>query len=79
LWSAFIYNGLQQDENGGLLDLSKLNDIRYADKKTFPIVFQHDDYSTTRSAVTNVQKETIFQKGVKKVSRRTLDTAFRGC
>jgi len=60
LWSAFIYNGLQQDENGGLLDLSKLNDIRYADKKTFPIVFQHDDYSTTRSAVTNVQKETIF-------------------
>ena len=61
LWSAFIYNGLQQDENGGLLDLSKLNDIRYADKKTYPIVFQHDDYSTTRSAVTNVQKEYIFQ------------------
>lgn len=60
-WGAFIFNEIQQDENGGISEISKLTDSRYADKKTMPIVFQHDDYSTTRSAVTNVNKATLFQ------------------
>ncbi len=51
LLGAVLYNKIQQDENGGILNERYLSDIRYNDKRLVPVVI--DGISTTRSSISN--------------------------
>jgi putative beta-barrel porin len=55
LYAAVVYNKEQHDENGGILD-SELTS-GYSDRKTIDAAFQDPTYSTTRSSVSNVQRD----------------------
>ncbi|HXS37093.1 MAG TPA: putative porin [Flavipsychrobacter sp.] len=57
LFGALIYNKQQQDENGGIFDASQLDSSQYSDRKTIPVAFENDIYSTLRSSVTNMQRD----------------------
>lgn len=59
LKSALVYNKQQQDENGGILYDSVLTDPAYSDRKTLNTAYE-SQYSTSRSAVTNVLRECTF-------------------
>ena len=54
---AMVFNKLQHDENGGLVDANQLADQSFDDRKTIATAYQNATYSTTRSPVTNVQRE----------------------
>jgi hypothetical protein len=57
LYGAFVYNKLQNDENGGIIADSFLKNESFGDRKTIPVWFQDDAYSTKRSAVTNMLRD----------------------
>lgn len=57
LHGVLIYNKLQQDENGGITDQNQLDSSQYIDRKTLNVRFQRDDYSITRSVVTNMLRD----------------------
>lgn len=54
--AAITYNKEQQDENGGITDVSLLDEDRYSDRKVVPINFE-TNYSNTRSAITNMNRD----------------------
>src|SRR5690606_35402647 len=60
LFGAFVYNKLQQDENGGIVNDSFLTADAFDDRRTIPVRFQNDDVSTRRSLVTNMQRDFSF-------------------
>lgn len=57
LKGAFIYNKEQTDENGGIVADSFLNNDRFDDRKTIPVLFENDGFSTRRSSVTNTLRD----------------------
>lgn len=57
LFAAMVYNKQQHDENGGVLRGSQLDSAQYSDRKTINVAYQNDGYSTTRSTVSNVQRD----------------------
>jgi hypothetical protein len=57
LWVGLIYNKQQHDENGGIVNDSQLTDPSYTDRRTLDVVFQNNQYSLTRSTVSNVQRD----------------------
>lgn len=56
LYGAFTYNKAQQDENGGVTDVSLLDSAAFSDRKVVPVLFD-SDYSQKRSAVTNMSRD----------------------
>lgn len=60
LYAGLVYNKEQHDENGGIVNDSDLNNTSYADRKTLNTAFQNTAYSTTRSSITNVQRDFGF-------------------
>ncbi len=54
---AFYYNKEQHDENGGVVNDSELNNDNYTDRKTVDVAFQNNQFSLTRSPVTNVVRD----------------------
>lgn len=63
LYAGLVYNKQQHDENGGIVNDSDLTNTSYADRKTINTAFQNSAYSTTRSSITNVQRDfgMVFQ------------------
>lgn len=59
--AAFTYNKEQQDENGGIINDSLLNDPNYSDRRTIRVRFQNDAFVTSstvpRSSVTNTLRD----------------------
>ncbi|MDI9319980.1 MAG: hypothetical protein QM530_05825 [Phycisphaerales bacterium] len=55
--AAITYNKAQHDENGGILSDTFLSNAQYADRKTIPVQFYYAGYSTTRSPVSNMQRD----------------------
>lgn len=49
--AGFLYNKLQQDENGGIVSYDYLYNAAYNDKRLIPVNFEA--FSTNRSSVTN--------------------------
>ena len=60
LYGAFVYNKLQNDENGGIVSDSFLTEESFDDRRTIPVRFQEDAFSTRRSAVTTLQRDFSF-------------------
>jgi len=54
---AFVYNKEQHDENGGILSDTFLTNSSYNDRKTIPTQFGDATYSSTRSPVSNMQRD----------------------
>lgn len=59
MMAAMVYNKEQNDENGGIIDPTELNNAAYSDRRTIDAAFQ-SQYSLTRSSVTNVQRDFTF-------------------
>lgn len=57
LYGTMVYNKQQHDENGGITNVDDLTDPIFGDRKTIVTPYQSPTYSTTRSTVTNVQRE----------------------
>jgi hypothetical protein len=61
LYAGIVYNKQQQDENGGIVSDSLLEDAGFSDRRTIPVRFQNDAYGTSssnrRSAVSNMERE----------------------
>ncbi len=57
LKAAFVYNKEQTDENGGIVADSFLNNDRFDDRKTIPVFFENDAFSSRRSSVTNTLRD----------------------
>jgi len=57
LYTAFVYNKEQQDENGGAVADSELANPLYTDRKTMDMAYQNNQYSLNRSPVSNVQRD----------------------
>ncbi len=57
LSAAMVYNKIQHDENGGIVNDSELSNPLYTDRKTLDVAYQNQSYSTLRSPVTNVQRD----------------------
>ena len=57
LYGAMVYNKNQHDENGGVLNDSDLVDPVFSDRKTITTPYQSAAYSTTRSTVSNIQRD----------------------
>ena len=57
LFAAVVYNSMQHDENGGIVSSDELLDATYNDRRTVDAAYQNDAYSTTRSSVSNVQRD----------------------
>lgn len=55
--AAIVYNKMQHDENGGIVDESQLSDPAFVDRRTLNTAYENSQYSTTRSSVTNVQRD----------------------
>jgi hypothetical protein len=58
--AAFVYNKLQQDENGGIPADSFLTDSDFDDRGTIPVRFANDAFSIRRSSVTNNFRDVSF-------------------
>lgn len=56
LWGAIAYNKFQHDENGGIVNSAQLNDAAYSDRKTVDVAYQNTYYSSTRSIVSNLNR-----------------------
>ena len=63
-YGAMVYNQEQHDENGGIVIDTQLYSAIYTDRKTIDVAFQNDQYSLTRSSVTNVLRDftMLFQQ-----------------
>jgi len=61
LFAGMVYNKEQQDENGGIAD-SELLDPAFTDRKTISAAYEDPTgaYSTTRSPVSNMQRDFTF-------------------
>ena len=57
LYGGMVYNKEQHDENGGIVNDSELNDLNYVDRRTVDVAYQNSQYSTSRSTVTNMQRD----------------------
>ncbi len=57
LYAGMVYNKQQHDENGGIVNDSELNDLTYIDRKTVDVAYQNTAYSTTRSTISNMQRD----------------------
>jgi hypothetical protein len=57
LHAGAVYNKEQHDENGGIVNSSELSDPAYIDRRTIDVAYQNSQYSTTRSTISNVQRE----------------------
>lgn len=57
--SAFLYNKIQQDENGGIDSYEYLYSTAYNDKRLVPVYFE--SATTNRSSVTNYFRNASFQ------------------
>ncbi|MBK7763879.1 MAG: hypothetical protein IPI46_11030 [Bacteroidetes bacterium] len=60
LTAAFIYNKLQQDENGGIISENYLEDPRYNNKRLVPVNFENNPTEKNRSMVTNYFRNIQF-------------------
>ena len=60
LYAAMVYNKEQHDENGGIVDAGFLSDPAYSDRRTINTVYENTEYSSTRSPVSNVQRDFSF-------------------
>lgn len=56
LRAAMVYNKQQHDESGGIVNDSFLTDESFTDRRTINTAYQ-SNYSTTRSAMSNVQRD----------------------
>jgi hypothetical protein len=57
LYGAMVYNKIQHDENGGIVNDSQLINPIYTDRRTVDVAYQNGRYSTTRSPVSNMQRD----------------------
>ncbi len=57
LYAGMVYNKVQHDENGGIVNDSSLSDVNYIDRRTVDVAYQNSQYSTTRSVVSNVHRD----------------------
>lgn len=57
LYSGIIYNKQQHDENGGVTNRRFLDSADYNNRRILPTPYQSSNYSSTRSSVTNVQRD----------------------
>ena len=58
LYGGLVYNKEQHDENGGIdSGVNQLMDPNFTDRKTLNVLFENPYYSTTRSSVTNMQRD----------------------
>lgn len=55
--AAMVYNLQQHDENGGVVNIDDLDSAAFSNRKTINTVFQSEQYSATRSSVSNVLRE----------------------
>jgi hypothetical protein len=55
--AGLAYNKEQQDENGGVTDVSLLDSSAFSDRKVLPVNFDNSGYSARRSPVTNVLRD----------------------
>lgn len=57
LFAGVVYNNLQQDENGGMINEKQLDSAAYNDRRTITVAFQNDAFgnssSIRRSSVSN--------------------------
>ena len=60
LYAAMVYNKEQHDENGGLVSEHQLDSAMYIDRKTISTAYYNQNYSLTRSPVSNVQRDFTF-------------------
>ena len=54
---AVVYNKLQHDENGGIVDEAFLENESFSDRRTIPVRIVNDGYSQRRSPVTNMLRD----------------------
>lgn len=57
IYGALVYNKQQYDENGGIVYDKELDSADFKNHKTLDVRFANDGYSTTRSAVTTLQRD----------------------
>lgn len=57
LYGAIVYNKEQHDENGGITNLNLLDSAQFNDRQLLDVNFQNDAFSTTRSPVSNLQRD----------------------
>jgi hypothetical protein len=57
LHSGLVYNKLQHDENGGIVDENQLGNLAYIDRRTVDVAYQNAAYSNTRSTVSNALRD----------------------
>lgn len=57
LHSGLVYNKLQHDENGGIVDDNQLGNLAYIDRRTVDVAYQNAAYSNTRSTVSNALRD----------------------
>ena len=57
LYAAMVYNKEQHDENGGLVIADELLSQVYNDRRTLDVAYNNDEYSITRSPVSNTQRD----------------------
>ncbi len=69
-----VYNKMQHDENGGILSDSLLMLAVYADRRTVSVPYE-SSYSTSRSSISNVQRDFTAQLQHSYIWGRT-DTAY---
>ena len=55
--AAMVYNLQQHDENGGVVNIADLDSAAFNNRKTINTAFQSEQYSATRSSVSNVLRE----------------------
>ena len=57
LYAAMVYNKVQHDENGGIVNVEELTDPVYSDRRTVDVAYENSEYSITRSSVYNIQRD----------------------
>ncbi len=57
LYCGMVYNKEQHDENGGIVNDTELDNSAYIDRRTIDAAYQNGQYSTSRSTVTNMQRD----------------------
>lgn len=58
---GFVYNKLQQDENGGIISEAYLEDTRYNNKRLIPVNFESNPSEKNRSMVNNYHRNLQFE------------------
>ncbi len=60
IFAGLVYNKQQQDENGGIINDRELDSADFTNRKTLDVRFANAGYSTTRSSVSNMQRDMTF-------------------